>query len=181
MTNLNLSNTCQMHPRERKRGGGGECICGCGHVDAIIGSSCWALLLLLLLLLDANSGLPAWDSSSVAGEGAGMSELRRKVPLNLIPHNWVKQNRAYIHHHNVLDTSSVCLLSVSVCCVSCVFCFSSPGELLLSFIVNEEAILKEWLWWGDNLMLRIQQFRASLVTLWHWAEWRINQLECMAW
>ena len=79
---------------------------------------------LVLLLLDANSGLPARDSSSVAGEGAGMSELRRKVPL--IPHIWVKQNRAYIHHHNILETSSVCLLSVSVCCVSCVFCFSSP-------------------------------------------------------
>ena len=43
MMNLNLSRTCQMHPRERERGGGGECISGCGHVDAIIGLSCWAL------------------------------------------------------------------------------------------------------------------------------------------
>lgn len=40
MMNLNLSDTCQMHPSERERGGGGECISGCGHVDAIIGSSC---------------------------------------------------------------------------------------------------------------------------------------------
>ena len=37
---LNLSNTCKMHPRERERGGGGGCISGCGHVAAIIGSSC---------------------------------------------------------------------------------------------------------------------------------------------
>ena len=119
MTNLNLSNTCQMHPRERKRGGGGECISGCGHVDAIIGSSCWALLLLLLLLLDANSGLPARDSSSVAGEGAGMSELRRKVPL--IPHNWVKQNRAYIHRHNVLETFSGRTKNVNEFCMGFIF------------------------------------------------------------